>query len=309
VRGKDDGAEPFHQGDLDLLTGLAAQAAMALQNARMHQESLKQQRLQQDLLLAEQIQKSFLPRQLPSVEGIEFVTEYRPAYSVGGDFYDVFWLNYDRIGVFIGDVSGKGVSAALLMARISSDLRLAAMAESDPARALGHVNRIVLERRQPDIFVTGIYLTLDVKSHVMTLANAGHLPPFVRRHSVGQLERVDGGAGTAIGIFDDAEYEQVQLTLDPGDSLVLCTDGVLEATNLAGDQFGFERLEASLGAGAASAAELNDRLMRDLRAHVGEAAQYDDLTIIVCGIAQHIVTPERKQRRDEPTQSVPSRPG
>ena len=302
VRGADEAGTPFTQNDLDLLTGLAAQAAMALQNARMHAESLRQQRLQQDLLLAEQIQKSFLPRQLPSVEGIEFVTEYRPAYSVGGDFYDVFWLNYDRLGVFIGDVSGKGVSAALLMARISSDLRLAAMSEIDPARALGHVNRIVLERRQPDIFVTGIYLTLDVKTHQMTLANAGHLPPFIRRRDAGKLERIDGGAGTAIGIFDDAEYEQVALQLEPGDTMVLCTDGVLEATNVAGEQYGFERLEASLGGGHSRSADLAARLQKDLREHVGEAAQYDDLTLIVFGIAA--TTPERQKRRDEPTQSV-----
>src|SRR5581483_7372909 len=156
VRGADGSGAPFNQDDLDLLTGLAAQAALAMANARMHQDSLKQQRLQQDLLLAEQIQKSFLPRVMPQVEGIEFVTEYRPAFTVGGDFYDAFWLNYDRIGMFIGDVSGKGVSAALLMARMSSDLRLAAAAVNDPARAMEHVNRIVLERRQPDIFVTGV---------------------------------------------------------------------------------------------------------------------------------------------------------
>jgi serine phosphatase RsbU (regulator of sigma subunit) len=303
VRSADGAGAPFHQSDLDLLTGLAAQSAMALQNARMHQESLKQQRLQQDLLLAEQIQKSFLPRQLPQVEGIEFITEYRPAYSVGGDFYDVFWLNFDRIGVFVGDVSGKGVSAALLMARISSDLRLAAMAESEPARVLGHVNRIVLERKQPDIFVTGTYLTLDVKSHLITLANAGHLPPLIRRRSPGLLQRIEGGASTAIGIFDDAEYEQVQLALEPGDTMVLCTDGVLEATSPAGEQFGMERLEASLANGPSRSADVAARIQRDLRAHVADAPQYDDLTMIVCGIADQVISVERQKLRDEPTQT------
>jgi serine phosphatase RsbU (regulator of sigma subunit) len=298
VRAADDGSTPFFQSDLDLLTGLAAQSAMALSNARMHQESLKQQRLQQDLLLAEQIQKSFLPRQLPQVEGIEFVTEYRPAYSVGGDFYDAFWLSYDRIGVFIGDVSGKGVSAALLMARISSDLRLAAMAESDPARALGHVNRIVLERRQPDIFVTGIYFTLDVKTHTISLANAGHLPPFVRRAN-GRLERVEGGAGTAIGIFDDAEYEQTQVKLGPGDMITLCTDGVIDATNDAGEQYGFEKLESAVHTAATTAGALSDRILKSLRAHVGDAPQVDDITLIVCGITNE----QAKKRRDEPTGS------
>jgi serine phosphatase RsbU (regulator of sigma subunit)/pSer/pThr/pTyr-binding forkhead associated (FHA) protein len=282
-----DGAPArFTQGDLDLLTAIAAQAAMALSNARLHQESLRQQRLEQDLVLAEQIQKSFLPRTLPRVPGIEFATEYRPAYSVGGDFYDVFWMTPERIGVVIGDVSGKGVSAALLMARVSSDLRAAALAEQGPARALARVNRAVIERRQLDIFVTAIFLTLDVRTRAVVLANAGHLPPLIRRGRRGALERVDRGTGTAIGIFDDATFEQTELALEVGDTMVLCTDGVLEASDAHGVQFGFERLEQSLGAGtSARPAEIAERLQRDLRAHVGDASQYDDLTLIVCGVS------------------------
>jgi serine phosphatase RsbU (regulator of sigma subunit) len=303
VRGNEGTTARFNQRDLDLLTGIAASAALVLQNARMHQESLKQQRLQQDLLLAEQIQKSFLPRVLPQVEGIEFQTEYRPAFSVGGDFYDVFWNSYDQIGVFIGDVSGKGVSAALLMARISSDLRLAAAAVSDPAKALEHVNRIVLERKQHDIFVTCIYMTLNTKTHVLTVANAGHLPPLIRRRG-GKVERLDGGAGTAIGIFDDAQYEQVEVKMSAGDTMVLCTDGVLEAINLEGEQFGADRLESCLAGAQGHATEITERIQKVLRDHVGEAPQYDDLTLIVCGITE--TPPERKKRRDEPTQNVPT---
>ncbi|MSP61210.1 MAG: FHA domain-containing protein, partial [Myxococcales bacterium] len=297
-----DRSTRFSQDDLDLLTGMAAQAAMAVQNARMHQESIKQQRLQQDLLLAEQIQKSFLPRQLPLVEGIEFITEYRPAYSVGGDFYDVFWLHDERIGLFIGDVSGKGVSAALLMARISSDLRVAAMAESEPARALAKVNRQVLERRQHDIFVTGIYLTLDTRTREFVMANAGHPPPFIRRQA-GLLERIDGGTATAIGIDENAEYEQVRVRLGAGDSLVLCTDGVLEATDARGEQFGWARIEKSLSAENARAPELAERLLADVRKHVGEAAQNDDLTLIVCGVADE-KSKVRTGRRDAPTMNM-----
>ncbi len=304
VRAGDDDVL-FSQADLDLLTGVAAQAAVVMQNARLHQESLKQQRIQQDLLLAEQIQKSFLPRNLPAVEGIEFVTEYRPAFSVGGDFYDVFWLSYDRIGMFVGDVAGKGVSAALLMARISSDLRLAAAAVADPARALEHVNRIVLERRQHETFVTCVYLTLDIHTREATLANAGHVPPLIRRRAEGKVESIDHPVGTAIGIFDDAEYDQVKFSLDPGDSLILCTDGVLEATNAQGEQFGQTRMMDAVTAGSAQTQHVAARIQEAVRTHVGDAPQIDDLTLILCGI-RDVITPERQRRRDEPTQMVPS---
>ena len=282
VKGDDRGETPFNQRDLDLLAGLASIAAMSLQNARMYTESLKAQRLAQDMQLAQQIQKSFLPRQLPAVAGLEFVTEYQPAYSVGGDFYDLFWLDERRIGLFIGDVAGKGVSAALLMARITSDLRLAALAEPSAADVMARVNKSVLERKQHEVFVTGIYLTLDVISHEVVMANAGHLPPLVRRRGRGVIQPVEEGTGTAIGFFDEATYEQVSFTLEPGDTLVLCTDGVLEATDVHGVQFGVERFEASIAAGEWTAHGVAERLLSDLRTHVGDAPQYDDLTLIVC---------------------------
>jgi phosphoserine phosphatase RsbU/P len=284
VRGSEGAETGFTQSDLDLLTSIAVQAALVLQNARLHQESLKQQRLQQDLQLAEQIQKSFLPQQLPAVPGLEFVAEYRPAYSVGGDFYDVFWLDQTRLGVFVGDVSGKGVSAALLMARISSDLRVAALAEPDPAAAVRRVNRTVLERRQHDIFVTGIYLTLDIQTREIVLANAGHIPPYVRRAGEGVLERVDHLAGPPIGAFEESEYEAVALTLSLGDSIVLTTDGVLEATSPRGEQFGFERMEVAIGHGSSRPHDVVTRLLHDVQHHVGEAQPYDDLTLITFGI-------------------------
>jgi serine phosphatase RsbU (regulator of sigma subunit) len=299
VRGQDPKQAAFGQAELDMLTAIAAQAAIAMSNARLVQESMKQQRLQQDLVLAEQIQKSFLPASLPDVPGIEFVTEYRPAYSVGGDFYDVFWLAKDRLAIFIGDVSGKGVSAALLMARVSSDLRAAAFVELEPASVLTSLNRTVIERNQPDIFVTVVYLTLDVRTRRVRLANAGHLPPVIRRRA-GGLQRVEGGTGTAIGILDDASYEEVDLTLESGDTLLLCTDGVLEATDASGAQFGFEGLEAALEKGSGDPEAIAERLDVEIRRHVGDAAQYDDLTFIACGIG-----PLEDAARDESPSSSP----
>jgi sigma-B regulation protein RsbU (phosphoserine phosphatase) len=272
----------FTQGELDLLTALAAHAALALQNARMHQRQLAQQRLEQDLQLAQQIQKSFLPSQLPEVPGVRFVAEYRPAYSVGGDFYDVFWVGPGRLGVILGDVSGKGVSAALLMARVSSDLRAAVLGEPDTANAMTRVNKSVLERQQHDIFVTAIAMTIDVAARRVTFTNAGHLPPFVARAD-GSVLRVEGGASTPIGLFEGAAYEYLDLWLGDGDVIVFCTDGVSEATSPAGEQFGFERFEESLRHAPRRTELMSAKLLADVHAHVGTAPQYDDLTLLLCG--------------------------
>jgi sigma-B regulation protein RsbU (phosphoserine phosphatase) len=248
----------------------------------MHQRQLAQQRLEQDLRLAEQIQKSFLPAQLPEVPGLHFVAEYRPAYSVGGDFYDVFWIGPEKLGLIVGDVSGKGVSAALLMARVSSDLRAAVLGEPGPAAAMTRVNKSVLDRGQHDIFVTAIAMTIDVSTRRMTLASAGHLPPYVARAD-GSVVRVDGGASTPIGLFEAPAYEQIDLWLGRGDVIVLCTDGVSEATSPAGEQFGFDRFEASIRAASRDADRLAASLLGDVHAHVGTAPQYDDLTLLLCG--------------------------
>jgi sigma-B regulation protein RsbU (phosphoserine phosphatase) len=273
-----EGHLPFGEGERELLEGVAAQVVLALQ------ESRQRERLREDLHLAQQIQRSLLPRRLPTVDGLQFAAEYRPAFSVGGDFYDLFRLGDERIGLFIGDVAGKGIAAALLMARLSSDLRVAALSDDDPARVLEQVNRMMLEREQPEIFVTGVYLTLEVKSREILLANAGHLPPLVRRRS-GTIERVEGGA-TALGIVDHAGFDATRLHLGRGDALVLCTDGVPEATDGEGRQFGWARVEASLGEGPATAEEIVERLLGGVRRHAGEAAQSDDLTLVVCGVSE-----------------------
>src|SRR5207244_12344103 len=133
----------FTQADIELLTGIAGQSAAALGNARLHAELMKRQRLEQDLHLAERIQQSFLPRRIPKVEGYTFCARYDPAYEVGGDFYDFIRLPNDRLGIVVGDVSGKGVSAALYMARLTRDLRYFALAESDPGRVLVGAERAV----------------------------------------------------------------------------------------------------------------------------------------------------------------------
>jgi len=283
VRGSPEGR--FTHEDLELLTGLATYAALGLGNIRMQQRAFRQQRFERDLALAERIQKSFLPRQFPVIEGLEFGAEYHPAYTIGGDFYDVFLLGESKVGLVIGDVAGKGVSAALLMARVLSDLRMAALSRPDPARVLSMVNEVVIERQQHDIFVTVTYLTLDVKTQEIVVASAGHGPLLVRRKS-GEVERIEPAVGPPIGVFEGTRYDPTRFAMHPGDMMVMYTDGVLEAQDRDGVQFGLDRVAGAVRAGGYRPQAVIARLLAELAAHGGPDAEFDDLTILACALTE-----------------------
>jgi serine phosphatase RsbU (regulator of sigma subunit)/pSer/pThr/pTyr-binding forkhead associated (FHA) protein len=270
----------FRQRDLDLLAGLAAVAALSLHNAQMQAERVRRGRISQDLMLAREIQKSFLPRTLPTGKNVELAAEYRPVYTIGGDVYDAQWLDDRRLGVFIGDVAGKGVAAALLMARVTSDLRVATRATGSPAQILSSVNAAMLEREQHEVFVTGVFLSLDARTGKVVLANAGHCPPLLRRAG-GSIERVEESA-PAMGFFRETSFSECELSLEPGDTLALYTDGIVEAKNAAGEEFGDGRLAEALAAPAEDARRSVDQVLGALSAHTGNADPNDDLTIIVC---------------------------
>jgi serine phosphatase RsbU (regulator of sigma subunit)/pSer/pThr/pTyr-binding forkhead associated (FHA) protein len=272
----------FLPNDLELLNGMAAAAAMMLQNSRMHDESLLRDRLKYDLELAARIQKSFLPREVISVEGLELLAEYRAAYKVGGDFYDVFWVGEDKLAVFIGDISGKGVAAALLMARISSELRVAALAHIEPVAVLSAMNEAIVNCGQPELFFTTIYFTFDVKTGEIVLANAGHPTPYCCR-SNGSIEPITDGASSAVGILQAPGFAATRLRLGHGDSLVLYTDGVVEAANAHGGLYGSARLEACLEAIRSTRPnEIAEHILRSVEEHARDTAVSDDLTLFIC---------------------------
>ena len=270
----------FSSADLDLLNGMAAPAAMMLQNARIHDESLRRDRLSYDLELAAQIQRSFLPREVISVEGIELFAEYRAAYSVGGDFYDVFWIERNRLGILIGDIAGKGVAGALLMARISSQLRAVALAQADPVAVLTTMNKTLIALNQPELFFTAIYLTLDVTSGEISLVNAGHPQPYCLR-SNGTLEAVTEAAAP-VGILDEPAFTATPVTLAHGDSLVLYTDGVVEAADAQGCLYGSERLEACLSFAGTRPHVIAEHILHSVQQHTADAPANDDLTLFIC---------------------------
>ena len=180
----------FTQDDLRLLWGVANQASVALENARLHEETIHQEKLRRDLELAHQVQMSFLPRALPQVPGYEFFAHYEPALEVGGDYYGFIPLADGRLGVALGDVAGKGVPAALLMAKLSSDARFSFLTEPDLARAVTKLNDLLYEfTSQADRFVTLVAAVIDPERHVITLASAGHFSPLLYRPERRQPDR------------------------------------------------------------------------------------------------------------------------
>jgi hypothetical protein len=238
-------------------------------------------RLEHDLALAAQIQKSFLPREVIAVEGMDLYAEYRAAYGVGGDFYDVFWVGPNRLAAFIGDISGKGISGALLMARISSELRVAALALVDPVAVLTAMNTATLGRGQPELFFTAVYLTLDVQTGEVLLANAGHTTPYSRRAD-GSIEPITAGRACAVGILDDPSFTATSLRLDHGDSLILYTDGVVEAAGADGSLYGQARLEACLAQAGARPYAIAEEILRGVEQHTARGSVRDDLTLFIC---------------------------
>lgn len=285
------GIAAFSQDDLELLTGIAGQSAAALGNARLHEELMKRQRLEQDLHLAERIQQSFLPKRIPEISGYTFAARYDPAYEVGGDFYDFISLPEDRIGIVVADVSGKGVAAALYMARLTRDLRYLALAEADPARVLEWMNRAVLENGQDDLFVTLLYLVLDTQHSTITYANAGHMPIIIRRKSEGSFLHLDGDAGLPLGIIPDGDYTSQVFNLEPGDSVLLFTDGLVEAMSPARVMFGIRRLNDALARGPSRAHDMLGRVMQACQDHVLDAPQFDDTTLVCFSLDHPDVTP------------------
>ena len=303
----DENRPSFTAADLELLNSMAATAAMTLQTTKMHDETILRDRLKYDLELAAKIQKSFLPREVISVEGLEIFAEYRAAYTIGGDFYDVFWVGEDKLAIFIGDISGKGVAAALLMARISSELRVAALAHVEPVLVLSSMNESILASGQPELFFTAIYLTFNVKTGEIILANAGHCSPYWCRPGM-PVEPITAGAGTPIGILEDPGFTATSIQFGHGDSLVLYTDGVVEAADSQGHLYGVDRLEACLAdVPSTRPNEIAEKILRSVEEYAIDTAVSDDLTLFIChrAVGHPASMQPRRRSGQQPAHSTP----
>ncbi len=274
----------FNEDDLKLFETFCRGVAVAIQNAQMHQRLLDNQRVEQQLEMASIIQQDFLPRKfslnIPE-KPFEIAAGNLPASMVGGDLYDCIELRKDLLGFTIGDVSGKGVPAALYMARLISDFRFYAHQFEDPGPTMQILNTMLTERSRRGMFVTMIYLTLDIDRGVLRYVNGGHIPPLFYRQAGKEITRLDGGDGIPLGILSPTVFNEEQVDLEHGDTLVLFSDGVLDAKNSAGENFTVEKLEQTIRGRWRSTDDLVSKIISTVHKHTGGQRQFDDITIMV----------------------------
>lgn len=282
VVNRKDGKQ-FTEEDLRLFETFCRGVAVSVQNAQMHQRLLKNQKVEQQLEMASTIQQGFLPRSFSHKEDYkyEIAAINLPASMVGGDLYDCIELRPGLLGLTIGDVSGKGMPAALYMARLISDFRFQAHQAEDPGPTTMILNEMLAERSQQGMFVTMIYLTLDTHHGELRYANGGHIPPILYHRSTGEMARLDGSKGIPLGIRPQDEFEEASLYLRRGDTLVFFTDGILDAKNSAGEKFSVEKMEKVIRGSWLTPGDLVSQLVEAVSRHVGEESQYDDITIMV----------------------------
>lgn len=273
----------FTDNDLHILAGVASQASIALDNARMYEAAVEQRALQRDLEVAHQMQHALLPNSSPQVPGYHFFEFYEAANQVGGDYYDYVMLPDDRFAAVVGDVAGKGVSAAILMAKLSSDVRFWLAREPDAAKAMGKINAAFSQHGWDDRFVTMVVAIVDPNTNKLTLVNAGHMPPLLRGQEGEVLEIGGDEAGLPIGVMDDFEYEAYERKMQPGDFLTIFTDGFSEAMNSQRDLFGMERLIEVVGNREVGSLDLGQHVLKNVRDFAGDYPQSDDMCLVCFG--------------------------
>ncbi len=274
--------QEYSADDRQLLNDLAAQAAPAVRVAQLarqqQQEARERERMEQELRVARLIQQTLLPRELPDLPGYEIAAHYQPARAVGGDFYDFLYFEDGKIGIVIGDVTDKGVPAALVMATTRTLLRAAAERLSNPSTVLERVNALLHPDIPPRMFVTCLYALLDPATGRISFANAGHDLPY--RHSASGVEELRA-TGMPLGLMPNMTYEETEVILAPGESLLMHSDGIVEAHNPAGEMFGLARLEARVAAHQSGTGLISD-VLSELAAFVGdEWEQEDDVTLVL----------------------------
>jgi len=274
--------KPFDTDDLELFIALCSMVAIAIENAKMHRSLMEKQRLVKDMEFARTIQESFLPQKAPEVQRYRFSAHYTPALEVGGDFYDFIHLDENLTGIVIGDVSGKGVSAALYMAKLGSDMRTLAFTEQSPVVALAKLNDLLAERSRRGMFATLLYIELDSRSGKLTISNAGHLPPIIKKAD-GSLMTLANAGGAPLGMLPGMKFSQETARLERGETVILYTDGIVEAMNAKEELYGYARFEALLKKSPPDPDMIKTAIIEDVNRFTGLSPQHDDMTLVCFG--------------------------
>lgn len=277
--------QKFSEDDLQVLVSVATQASIVMENARMHEETLAQDRIRRELQFAAEVQRSFLPHKEPVTPQYKFWAFYEAAGQIGGDYYDFVALPGGRHAVIVADVSGKGVPAALLMARVSLETKVALlMHPDDPARAVGILNRKMCDAELNDRFITLALAILDPESHQASLVCAGHMSPIVRRRDGSTEEPItDDNRSYALGIIEDAEYHSVSVEIRPGEHLIAYSDGIIDAMSVSEAFYSTQRLRDLVGPLTTSADKVGEAVISDVRGFSAGRSQHDDMTLVVVG--------------------------
>jgi len=273
------GGECFNDGDQRLLSIIASQSAQVMENARLLEKEKTLLHVQQELKLAWEIQTNLLPAEPPKVDGYDIAGRSIPAKEVGGDYFDFIPVRDNRLMFCLGDVSGKGIPAALLMANLQAIIRSQVPVCTELTQGLALANNLLFHNTSPEKFATLFFGCLEPARHRIHFANAGHPPAL--RFSASGMERLAAG-GVALGCLENVSFQEAEITLNPGDLVVVYSDGVSEAMNVAGEEFGEKRLiESVRGLRGRPAAEIIAGIVSDAARFSGDMPQFDDMTLVV----------------------------
>jgi len=273
-----DAEQTFSPLQVDLLKAVGAQAAAAIENARLLADSLQAEALEKQVNLAGEVQQRMIPQAAPDVPGLEIASAYVPMYSLGGDFYDFIPLPGDNIGLAIADVSGKGVPASLIMASVRAFLRAQVDNVYYLYEVVKRINLMLCRDTKPGEFVTLFYGVIDANSRRFTYCNAGHPPGLVLRD--GKVFEL-GSDNMLLGVDPDEEYRQAFVQLQSGDLLLLYTDGLPDARNFQSEAFGRQRIVEAFQQGGPTAEAVAQNVLWEMRKFVGMQKPVDDVTMIV----------------------------
>jgi len=274
----------FERDDVETVSIFAAQAAVAIDNARLFEQQVEKERLSRELSIAREVQRKLLPQNVPELSGVTMAASSVSAQEVGGDYYDFVKLDDDRYGIIIGDVSGKGTSAAFYMAEMQGIFQSVSRLATTPSIFLHHANMALAQSLDRNVFISAIYGILDLKNETFDIARAGHCPAAtIRIDGESRYIRTKGlGLGLDRGDLFLKSLNEERIELNPGDVFVLYTDGVVESRNPEGEEYGYDRLMESINNNRhEDASDIHDAVLRDLRQFMGNEQYDDDMTLVV----------------------------